>query len=320
MKVSVVIPFFNRSHLLRISVASVLHQTLPAHEIILVDDCSAEDTRWLTAEFPAVRILRLTQNGGPARARYLGASEATGTHVATLDSDDFWYPDKLEKQVAFAEKTGDLHGIYSHLQWVQEQEVGGVRPVSMRHPGEPLSEYIFIRNGMLQANTLFMERQLYLETCRFSEHEYLEDSEMMIVADARNHVIYLQQESLGHWNCNTDPGRISLGRREQRQRDLLKRLDAYFTPKARAAFEGRNLAPCLVTRGEFLSAAQLIGHAVRVGAFSPWTGAKVFLNSFFPVSYRWVAGLYRWTPFGDRKIRRETAPYPSWVLPGKDVL
>jgi len=94
--ISAVIPTFNRGRLLERAVESVIGQSRPADEIIVVDDGSTDDTRERMERFAgAVRYLR-QDNAGGAAARNRGVSAAQGEWVAFLDSDDLWQPDHLE--------------------------------------------------------------------------------------------------------------------------------------------------------------------------------------------------------------------------------
>ncbi len=104
MKVSVVIPCFNSANLIR-TLDSVVNQTLPPHEILLVDDCSSdiafnELLNKVAATYP-VKIIRNSKNLGPAATRNAGWDLAAGDYIAFLDSDDTWLVSKLEVQLAF---------------------------------------------------------------------------------------------------------------------------------------------------------------------------------------------------------------------------
>jgi hypothetical protein len=96
--VSVVIPTYNRSFLVARAISSILSQTYRPAEIILVDDCSTDDTQWAAAaysgEIPLIYI-RLEKNCGGAAARNIGIVRAKGDYIAFLDSDDEWQPDHL---------------------------------------------------------------------------------------------------------------------------------------------------------------------------------------------------------------------------------
>ncbi len=99
--VSVVIPTFDRLSLLREAVDSVIAQTFPAWELLVVDDGSTDGTKeWLSGH-PEARLcaLFLPHCGSPAAVRNVGIRSARGRWVAFLDSDDLWAHDKLERQV-----------------------------------------------------------------------------------------------------------------------------------------------------------------------------------------------------------------------------
>ncbi|PIE62074.1 MAG: glycosyl transferase [Desulfobacterales bacterium] len=99
--VSVIIPTYNRSHVLKRAVDSVLAQDYSSFEVIVVDDGSTDDTPSLLAGYGArIRVLRQA-NQGVSAARNLGIRESRGAFVAFLDSDDAWTPDKLGVQTAF---------------------------------------------------------------------------------------------------------------------------------------------------------------------------------------------------------------------------
>jgi glycosyltransferase involved in cell wall biosynthesis len=102
--VSVVIPLYNRENSIEATVDSVLKQSVPVHEIVIVDDASKDNSvevvRALEQKHPQVKLIALAQNGGGGRARNAGIDAATGELLALLDSDDLWKSNKLERQLA----------------------------------------------------------------------------------------------------------------------------------------------------------------------------------------------------------------------------
>lgn len=100
-RISVVIPTYNRVASTRAAVSSVLAQTLPPEEIIVVDDCSTEavDAAAFESLAPHVSFYRTDINMGAAGARQAGVDRARSEFVAFLDSDDLWSATKLEKQM-----------------------------------------------------------------------------------------------------------------------------------------------------------------------------------------------------------------------------
>lgn len=98
MKISVIIPTFNRLAFLREAIASVLAQSHPVHEIIVVDDGGSDGSEVVTDMSPLVRYL-WQPNAGPSAARNAGIEAATGDAIALLDSDDLWHPQRAAYSV-----------------------------------------------------------------------------------------------------------------------------------------------------------------------------------------------------------------------------
>lgn len=108
--VSVIMPTYNCRKYIAQSIDSVINQTISDWEIQIVDDCSTDNTYEVLMpyikKYSNIHYYKLSENSGPAVARTEAIKRATGKYIAFLDSDDLWYPDKLEKQIAFMEKTG----------------------------------------------------------------------------------------------------------------------------------------------------------------------------------------------------------------------
>jgi glycosyltransferase involved in cell wall biosynthesis len=102
VKVSVILPTFNRSRSLGPAIMSVLTQSERDMELIVVDDASSEDIEGLVRHIGDSRIkfIRRETNGGAAAARNTGLAAATGEYIAFQDSDDLWLPNKLANQLA----------------------------------------------------------------------------------------------------------------------------------------------------------------------------------------------------------------------------
>lgn len=99
LRVSVIIPNYNYGNYLPQAIDSVLAQTLPAAEIIVVDDGSTDNTREVLAQYGERIQVIYQQNRGVSVARNHGVENSTGDLLAFLDADDLWMPQKLELQV-----------------------------------------------------------------------------------------------------------------------------------------------------------------------------------------------------------------------------
>lgn len=108
MLVSVIMPTYNCGKYIVDSIESVINQTITDWEIYVVDDCSTDNTAEILKpyldRYPNIHYYALEKNCGPAVARTEAIKRAKGKYIAFLDSDDIWYPCKLEKQIEFMEK------------------------------------------------------------------------------------------------------------------------------------------------------------------------------------------------------------------------
>lgn len=105
-RISVVIPTYNRAGQILGAVESVMGQTLPPFEIIVIDDGSMDDTESVVSPvMDRIRYIK-TVNRGVSAARNRGIQEARGEWIAFLDSDDTWAPDKLRRQAEVVSRTG----------------------------------------------------------------------------------------------------------------------------------------------------------------------------------------------------------------------
>ena len=117
--VSVVIPTYNRAHLLERCLVSVLGQTLTADEIIVVDDGSTDNTvSTLKSRHPEVKLIQ-QDNLGVSAARNTGISAARHDWIALLDSDDVWHENKLERQITALNNAPEYLICHSDEIWIR---------------------------------------------------------------------------------------------------------------------------------------------------------------------------------------------------------
>ncbi len=120
-KVSVIIATYNRTHFVCEAIESVLNQTFPDFEIIVIDDGSIDNTKQVLEKY-ASRIQYIFQeNKGRAEARNTGIKNAKCEYIAFLDDDDIWLPNKLEKQVIFLDSHPDIELVYTFTEVINEQ-------------------------------------------------------------------------------------------------------------------------------------------------------------------------------------------------------
>lgn len=106
--VSIIMPSWNTGNYIAESIESVLNQTYKNWELLIVDDCSTDNTDSVVASFDdkRIRYFKNKKNSGAALTRNRAIRKANGEWIAFLDSDDLWSPEKLEKQLKFMNDNG----------------------------------------------------------------------------------------------------------------------------------------------------------------------------------------------------------------------
>jgi teichuronic acid biosynthesis glycosyltransferase TuaG len=122
--ISVIIPAYNREQYLGSAIQSVLDQTMSDLEVLIINDASTDQTGSIAEDFAKkdnrVRVIHHTENKHRSGALNTGIEHAQGTYISILDSDDYYVPDKLERQVAFLESNIEVDGVYGDFEMLYE--------------------------------------------------------------------------------------------------------------------------------------------------------------------------------------------------------
>lgn len=121
--VSIIMPSYNTGRFIKETIESVLKQTHSNWELIIVDDCSTDNTDEIVGQYLAdkrIRYIKNDTNSGAAVSRNRALREAKGKWIAFLDSDDLWEPDKLQKQISFMRNNG-YHFSYTNYIEIDEE-------------------------------------------------------------------------------------------------------------------------------------------------------------------------------------------------------
>ncbi|MBT2728959.1 glycosyltransferase family 2 protein [Bacillus sp. ISL-75] len=157
--VSIITPTYNASKFITETIHSVKEQTFTNWEMIIVDDCSLDNTVDIVKQEMVhdsrIKLFELKENSGPANARNRAIAAAKGNYLAFLDSDDLWLPQKLERQVVFMEKN-DLAFSYTDYRIMNEN--GDKTDVVFRAP--PKLEYkSLLKNTMIGTLTVLLDKR-----------------------------------------------------------------------------------------------------------------------------------------------------------------
>lgn len=126
--VSIIMPSYNTGRFIKETIESVLAQSYPTRELIIVDDCSTDDTDDVVSQYLAderIRYIKNDTNSGAAVSRNRALREAKGKWIAFLDSDDLWEPDKLQKQISFMRDNGYHFSYTNYIEIDEESNANG---------------------------------------------------------------------------------------------------------------------------------------------------------------------------------------------------
>jgi glycosyltransferase involved in cell wall biosynthesis len=121
-RVSVIIPSYNCARYLGRAIDSANAQTYKDYEILVVDDGSTDDTKDVAMQYGRKLTYLYQQNRGVSAARNHAISKASGELLAYLDADDMWYPEKLERQVAFLDAHQECGMVHGEMSVINEQD------------------------------------------------------------------------------------------------------------------------------------------------------------------------------------------------------
>ncbi len=181
-KISVVIPTHNRPGLLNNSINSVLSQTFRDFELIVIDDCSDDNTPNVLGGFTdsRLKVIRNTTNKGIAAVRNIGVMSSKGEYIAFLDDDDEWLTDKLEQQLKIMEGGSESLGcVYSGCLVIGPNGSEVIRTSIPKYRNIVLNDLLF--ENFITTSTVLLKKSCFDKTGLFDENiPFGEDYDMWI--------------------------------------------------------------------------------------------------------------------------------------------
>jgi glycosyltransferase involved in cell wall biosynthesis len=178
--VSVIIPVYNGAKFIAKTLETILAQTVPATEVIVINDGSPDNSASIVQGFGDAVTLINAQNAGAAASRNFGASKAKGTWLAFCDQDDLWLPTKLEKQLRLANEAPDVHFVLTDYAEIADGVVSNRSHLTYAPAGfwipEPHRDGFVVRQPITGQLTTFqpsitsapiVKRNFYLEVGGF---------------------------------------------------------------------------------------------------------------------------------------------------------
>ena len=158
-KVTIITPLYNGARYIEQTILSVIRQTYPDWEMIIVDDCSADHPETVISRYVAqdtrIRLIRLDIHSGAAGARNIAIGQASGDFIAFLDGDDIWKPEKLELQVSFMANQDLAFSFTTYEILTQDGKLTG----KVVHAPKITDYRHYLRNTVIGCLTVMINRQ-----------------------------------------------------------------------------------------------------------------------------------------------------------------
>lgn len=180
--VTVIIPTYNRGHVIRRALHSVLHQTYQSLEVIVVDDGSTDNTEAIVASFndPRILYIRHETKQGAAAARNTGIEAASADFIAFQDSDDEWLCEKLERQMAIFRQAGANVGVvYTGFLRLENNRASYCPPKNIKKSGNILES--LLNGNFVTTQAVVVRKACFQKVGMFDEQlPRLQDWELFI--------------------------------------------------------------------------------------------------------------------------------------------
>ena len=171
--VSVIIPTYNRAHLIGRAIKSVLNQTYKDFELIIVDDSSTDNTEDIVRKYQKkderIKYILHKKNRGGSVARNTGIKSSKGEYIAFLDSDDEWLCEKLEKQIRLFSSMPIKVGVLYCGQYNFDDNIGIERLISCSFEGDVRIELF---RGWCPSTPLLMIRKQCFDVIGFFDEQF----------------------------------------------------------------------------------------------------------------------------------------------------
>ena len=163
MKVSIIVPTYNRAHFIAEAINSVLNQTFRDFEMIVVDNYSSDNTESVVKSYndERIRYFKNRNNGLISINRNYGIKKSRGAYIAFLDDDDLWLPEKLAKQVDILDSNNELGLVYSDSYIIDRD--GHEREQTYFYSRKPLGGNVFdelLQNSPIPLLTVMVRREV----------------------------------------------------------------------------------------------------------------------------------------------------------------
>ena len=276
-QISVIIPTYNRRSLLAHAINSVLEQSFKNFELIVIDDGSCDGTKELIEQSFSGKLIYFKQeNKGVSNARNRGVKISCGKWVAFLDSDDYWHPDKLKRQISFLQKNMAIKALQTQEFWRRKDKIVNPLQRYSKPQGRIFEESLKVCT--ISPSSLIISKAVFIDLGGFDEElKVCEDYDLWLRLTFNYRVELLEQCLITKTGGHPDQLSTSLPAMERfRIYSLLKVLSLLnLSPKQKRSVEQQLKIKLIILyqgikkRGkEIKTMEELISKVIKTSSFS----------------------------------------------------
>ena len=252
---SVIIPLYNSEEYIGNTIQSVLNQTYDSWELIVVDDCSTDNSKEIVRDIEKndsrIKLIESGENfGGPAKPRNMGIKSSRGKYIAFLDSDDIWYRDKLE--VCLKHFNGSVDVVYHDLKIFGKVNFFDRKVLKGRALTKPVLLDLLTKGNAINNSSAVVRKEI------LEQIDYVNESPGMIASEDYNTWLKIAGISEHFFYLNKVLGKYLIGEDNISSKDM--------------SVCGRNATEDFL---KFLNQEQLIKHNSLMAYMS---GRYIYLN------------------------------------------
>lgn len=279
---SIVIPVYNRAHIIDPVLASLLEQTFENWEALIVDDGSS-DSHILEEKITQLNDPRFQyfkkSNSGSAATRNVGIDKSSGEYIAFLDSDDVFVQDKLEKYFKeISSKDSEKLILFSRFYVDRGKESYWVKPAEGPNENQRIDDYLTCTTGWIQTSTIVIKSS-FAKSVRFDEAlPSSQDTDFAIRCFLNGATFIFIPECLSVMNDEYDPNRVS---KQSKVEPLLiwsqRMLGLGMSKRSYFGYRGWQCARILSSKNKINALGLYLSALVRL-TYTPGVAARVFMQ------------------------------------------
>lgn len=286
--VSVIIPTFNRAHMIKKTIESVLEQSFEDWELIIVDDASSDNTEEIVQNYikndSRLSYIRHDMNMGGSAARNSGIGKSNGNFIALLDDDDRWHPDKLKLQINLFNKYQDSGLIYSGFNYVDYITGTVIKKVMPEYQGNLKS--VLLKKNIIGSPTPLIKKECFKYSGLFDVNLFSCQDWDMWLRISMSHTFRFVNESLADVTMHGRQISSDLKSKiKSRQQIIVKHYDELKKYPSILSYHYKRLAALYTLDHSQTNAIKNISRSFQQQPYNPENLLHFFL-AFLPPIYR----------------------------------